>query len=94
MMDYKMMNCKKYQNENESDVNNNSGVVLSHPSPCSVVHHPSTSPRINSANWVASHELRATCDAIIAGHPVVACHLWQRLLLLMRIMGGGQAVSN
>jgi hypothetical protein len=45
-----------YPNENESDVDDNSGVVLSHRNRCLVVRCPATSPGFKSANWEASHE--------------------------------------
>jgi hypothetical protein len=59
-----------FQKGNDSDVDDNSGVVLSNRNPCSVVHHPATPPGFNSANWNASHELVDKVAAIIAGPPV------------------------
>jgi hypothetical protein len=45
-----------YRKENDSDVDDNNGVVLSNPNPRSVVRCPATPPAFNSADWNASHE--------------------------------------
>jgi hypothetical protein len=79
-----------FQNENDSDVDDNSGVVLSHPNPCSVVRRPATIPGLHSANWEASHALCAKCDAIIAGHPDGGMPLMAKTATVDKSNGGGK----
>jgi hypothetical protein len=55
-----------FQKENDSDLDDNSGAVLSNPNPRSVVCRPATHPGFNSADWNASHELVNKAAAIIA----------------------------
>jgi hypothetical protein len=79
-----------FQNENDSDVDDNSGVVLSHPNPCSVVHCPATCPGFNSANWNASHVLVDKCAAIIASPPDGGRPLMAKTAIVDKNNGGGK----
>jgi hypothetical protein len=78
------------QKENGSEVDDNSGVELSNPNPCSVVRCPATPPGFNSANWNASHELVDKVAAIIAGPPVGGMSLMAKTAIVDKNIGGGK----
>jgi hypothetical protein len=54
-----------FKKRKKSDVDDNSGVVLSNPNPCSVVRCPATPPGFNSADLNASRKLVDKVAAII-----------------------------
>jgi hypothetical protein len=85
-----------FQKENDSDVDDNSGVVLSNPNPCSVMRHPATPPGFNSADWNASHEFVEKVAAIIAGPPVGGMPLMAKTAIVDKNNGGGKqsAISS
>jgi hypothetical protein len=79
-----------FQKENDSDMDDNSGVVLSNPNPCSVVRCPATPPGFNSANWNASHESVDKVAASIAGPPVGGMPLMAKTAIVDKNNGGGK----
>jgi hypothetical protein len=80
-----------FQKENDSDVDDNSGVVLSNPNPpCSLVRRPAAPPGFNSANWNASHELVDKVAAIIAGPPVGGMPLMAKTTIVDKNNRGGK----
>jgi hypothetical protein len=79
-----------FQKENDSDVDDNSGVVLSNPNPRLVVRRPATPPGFNSANWNASNEFVDKVAAIIAGPPVGGMLLMAKTAIVDKNNGGGK----
>jgi hypothetical protein len=79
-----------FKKDSDSDVDDNSGVVLSNPNPRSVVRCPATPPGFNSANWNASRELVDTVAAIIASPPVGGMPLMAKTAIVDKKNGGGK----